>query len=289
MNKLKNTYIDKMVLSQLSSKEIDFILYIAQYQNEVGLVSSVYYKDVCSAINISIQKFYDILEVLKKKSLIKTEKISRADICVTLLDNSFYDKDFSSGYLNVASMDFQKEKFMNMKAGSKLLFLYMQRFVQGKHMLVQKFYSDFCKRFGKSQKSLQRYLHELKENKYLWISKKRNKAYNYEMTMKNSTILKKKEQFPSKTEKDGQLDNLKAFIKRNFYNALPEHNAEKVLDDIANLATSKRAEKYRNFAIYIKEAIIESLRQQIREKKVRPVLNAALVNKHLSQVISSGI
>lgn len=57
MNKLKNSYIDKMVSCQLSSKEIDFILYIAKFQNESGIISSVYYKDVCSAISISIQKF----------------------------------------------------------------------------------------------------------------------------------------------------------------------------------------------------------------------------------------
>ena len=80
MNKLKNTYIEKMVKEQLSSREIDFILYIARYQNDSGIVSSVYYKDVCSAIHISIQKFYDIIESLQAKDLIHAEKLNNADI-----------------------------------------------------------------------------------------------------------------------------------------------------------------------------------------------------------------
>ena len=284
MNKLKNSYIDKMVDQQLSSKEIDFILYIAKYQNESGIISSVYYKDVCSAINISIQKFYDIVNSLQEKDLISTEKISRADICVTLIGNSFYDKDFSVGYLNVASMDLQNQKFCNMKAGSKLLYLYMQRFIQGKHMLVQNFYEGFCKLFQRSKKSIQVYLHELKANYYLFISKKRNRAYNYEMTIKNSTVLNKSK-LDVPYEKDGFIDNIKELIKRNFGQALPEQNQDKVLNDIAGLAVTKKAECYQNIAILIVDAVKASLLQQKKEKKQRPVLNAALINMHLSKAM----
>ncbi len=282
MNKLKNSYIDKMVSCQLSSKEIDFILYIAKFQNESGIISSVYYKDVCSAISISIQKFYDIVNSLRKKGLISTEKISRADICVVLDGNSFYDKDFSAGYLNVASMDLQNPKFCNMKAGSKLLYLYMQRFVQGKHMLVKSFYESFCKLFQRTKKSIQVYLHELKENYYLFISKKRNRAYNYEMTIKNSTVLNKS-QLDIPLEKDGFIENIKELIKRNFGKALPEQNQDKVLNDIAGLTVTKKAGAYRNIAILILDAVKASLLQQKREKKRKPVLNAALINMHLSK------
>ena len=38
MYKLKNTYIDRMISNKLTSKEIDFILHIAMYQDDTGRV-----------------------------------------------------------------------------------------------------------------------------------------------------------------------------------------------------------------------------------------------------------
>ena len=142
MYKIKNTYIDSMIKAKLSSREIDFILYIARFQNDSGTVQSVYYKDVCETIHISIQKYYDIIESLTAKQLIRWEKENPDDIIVHMIGNDFTSKDFTQGYLNVAGKDFLSTKFHNLKAGSKLLFLYMQRFVNGKHMLIHNFY-DF--------------------------------------------------------------------------------------------------------------------------------------------------
>ena len=130
MYKLKNSYIDRMVEAGLSSREVDFILYIANYQDIYGTVFSVYYKDVCQAINISYQKFYDILASLQEKKLITWEKQHRTDICVTLVGNDFSDKNFKAGYLKVAATDFMCDSFRELKAGSKLLFLYLKRFTK---------------------------------------------------------------------------------------------------------------------------------------------------------------
>ena len=44
-----------MIEAGISSREIDFLLYIAVYQNEEGIVESVYYKGVCNATEISVQ------------------------------------------------------------------------------------------------------------------------------------------------------------------------------------------------------------------------------------------
>lgn len=284
MYKLKNTYINRMIALQLSSKEIDFILYIANFQNENGIVSSVYYKDVCAAINISIQKFYDIIAVLTGKMLISTEKINRADICVKLLGNEFMNHDFSDGYLNVSALDFQNKKFRELKAGSKLLYLYMQRFSQGKHMLVQRFYDSFSQLFYKTKKSIQIYLSELKKNHLLFVKKKRNRAYNYEMTIRKGNALQiRRVNIPF--EKDGYLDNIKELIIRNFKRFLPTGSKEKVLYDIVHLADTKRAKGYSNFPIIIANAIRKSLELQKEEKKEQPVINAALVNKCLSGLL----
>lgn len=283
MYKLKNSYIDTIIEQKTTSKEIDFILYIARFQDEQGVVESVYYKDICNTIDVSIQKFYDILNSLQSKGLITYQKVNRADIRVQFVLNDFSQSDFHEGYLNVATTDFQEIKFRKMKAGSKLLYLYIQRFRQGKHMLVQNFYESFCEIFHVAQKSLQIYLHELKKNYYLFISKKRNKSYNYEMTMKISTVLKIKTYIP--TERDFYINNVANLVKRNFNKYVPKKNADRVVSDIANLAVTNKAAKYKNLVSLIVTAIRHSIDKQHRERKKSPVLNAALINSCLSDVI----
>lgn len=284
MYKLKNTYIDSMIKAKLSSCEIDFLLYIGQYQSEEGVVESVYYKDICEKLSFSVQKFYDILYSLSDKRLISYVKNNPSDVAVTLLGNNFSDVDFSSGkvpgYVNLAQHKFLDDKFKNMKAGSKLFYLFSQRFIMGKHMLVENFYNTFCELFDVARKTLQLYLHELKERKLLFISRKRNKYYNYEITMKPSKVLIDQNIIPR--EKEFYEDNLVKMIERNFQKYLPDPDSRgrrKDLEDIAALTEQKRAEKHENFVSLIVMAIKGSLGQQKSEGKKNPVINAALVNK----------
>ena len=62
-------------------------------------------------------------------------------------------------------------------------------------------------------------------------------------------------------------------------------NSEKTLADIAALATTKRAEKYRNFISLIVAATRASIKRQKDEKKENVSINAALVNKCLTEAI----
>lgn len=287
MYKLKNSYIDRMVALKLSSKEIDFILFLAGMQDDGGTIHSVYYKDVCSTIHISVQKFYDLLEKLCHKGLLSYEKRNRVDYVVKLTDNDFSEKSFSIGYLKVGAMDFLSEKFTALKAGSKLLYLYMQRFIKGKHMLTRTFYSDFCKLFQRARKSIQAYIKELREKCLLFVSKKRNRAYHYEITFQNSSVLKLKEEYIP-FEKSGYLSNLKQLIFRNYKKLLPENDPEGAVNDIVSLADTKRAERYDNFVFLIIRAIQISLEKQRLEAKKKPVLNAALINSCLSNILNAG-
>lgn len=282
-----------MIAAKISRSEIAFLLHIAVSQDDSGKVHSVYYKDVCEALNISIQKFYDILTSLSDKNLITYEKLNPADFVVQLQGNDFSNKNFKDGYLNVASKEFhtkefihkktgQKIKFTDLKAGAQLLYLYTQRFTKGKHMGVLKFYEDFCEMFQVTRKTLQIYLQQLKDIHLLFISKKRNKAYHYEMTMRKSTFLDKKGIIPH--EKSGYEDNIIKLLKVNFKRYLG-NNSDKKLADIAALATTKRAEKYRNFVSLIVAATRASIRRQKDEKRDNVTINAALVNKCLSEAI----
>lgn len=289
MYKLKNEYIDKMIEKQLTSKEVDFLLYIARFQSESGTVYSVYYKDVCNAIHISNQKFYDILVSLENKGLILSRKENKADYCITLLENNFTDKDFSHGYLNVALQDFQKDQFTSLKAGAKLLYLYMQRFTEGRHMLLKNFYDEFCERFHCVKKTIQEYLRLLKDVYYVISKRKRNKSYHYEMCLKNGTVLhlKEKEKFHLGTENDLYQSNIRKMLQNNFKNFLPERS-DKILFDIAQLAITRFTADLTDFPLLIVSAVKNSINIQKEEGKQQPMLNAALVNSCLSDLLDHG-
>lgn len=285
MYKLKNSYIDRMIENKTTRYELAFLLYIARSQDSKGRVHSVYYKDVCSAISCSIQKFYDILQSLQDKGLISCEKYYNADIFVQLIGNDFSDENFEEGYVNVAKKEFNNEKFTGMLAGSQLLFLYSQRFVQGKHMFVSNFYDEFCKTFHVVRKTMQIYLQELKDRKLLFVSKKRNKAYNYEIMMKRSPCLDI-DDFHTPREKQLYVDNIKKLITNNFQKYLSEDkDIENTLNDIAGLVEQKRENKYPNFVFLIVTAVKRSLSKQRAEKRKEIRLNAPLINKCLNDVI----
>lgn len=187
------------------------------------------------------------------------------------------------GYLNVAQNDFGSHKFRKLKAGSKLLYLYMQRFVNGKHMTMDHFYEKFCEMFGVVKKSLQQYVHELKMNKLLFISRKRNKAYNYEIMMKRSTVLFKKS-IQMLREKEYYVNNICALIKTNF-SKMAENSNDKAIKDIASLVDTQRAGQHRNFIAVVLSAIKKSLTIQRKEGKKKLELNAALVNRCLTELL----
>lgn len=286
MYKIKNTYINKMISSKLSSREIDFILYIALYQNDCGTVESVYYKDVCSSLNISIQSFYNIIERLSNCGLILCEKPNNADIRITLLNNDFSRLDYkndSEGYLNVEKNDFASDRFKTLKAGSKLLYLYSQRFIVGKHMSLAKFYSDFSGLFGVTAKSIQLYVHQLKERALLFISRKRNRTYNYEISFKLSTVLHRKSIW-MKRENEGYRENMVSLVQNNFRKNLPSNNVKSILNDIVNSAIS-RLGKNNNTADVMIQALNRSINIKVKEGQNKPVLNAALFNKCLCEIV----
>lgn len=274
-----------MIDKQVSKNELLFLLFISQSQDEFGIVHSVYYKNICSNLKISIQKFYDVLRSLSEKKLISYRKNNPADYEVTLTGNSFEDGSFKNGYINVAEKNFFTERFMKLKAGSMLLYLYSQRFVEGKHMLITNFYNEFSRIFHIRHKTLQLYLQELKDNNYLFISRKRNNANHYEMTMRRSSNLNRKETEVPR-EKEGFLNNVKDMILVNFKRHINDLKDGKALDDIISFLETKRAKGRKDFPDLIIKSIKDSFILQKREERKDIQLNAALVNKYLTYHIN---
>ncbi len=125
MQKLKYAVLDK-ILDNCTNREIDFILYISQYQNELGQVRGLDYKFVCLHLGIAKQTFYDILYGLESKSIISinwtNDKSNVWDI--TILDNSFIEyKNYRDGYLNTNKYFLYQQEFRMLKPGIKKLIL----------------------------------------------------------------------------------------------------------------------------------------------------------------------
>ena len=285
MYKIKNSYIDSMIKQKTTSKEIDFILYIATFQDEHGTVNSVYYREVCDSAGLSIQTFYDVLDSLCRKGLITYSKLNAADITVTLTNNDFSDGDYSCGYLKVASKKFQDKKFREMKAGSKLLYLYMQRFVNGRHMLVSGFYSRFCELFGVVTKSIQRYLLELKNAALLFVSRKRNKSYHYEINLRNTNALDRRES-DIMAESTAFDENICSMIQCNFRKYLPNDERKRgvLLHNLSSLSGQKRFRGMDPIS-FLLDTISLSVRLQKKEGRHRVIINAPYVNKLMSERI----
>jgi len=69
MQKIKYGVLDKLLRADLSRAEMDFILHISHYQDDTGCVSGIYYRDICEALQISYQTFYDVLRSLQAKEI----------------------------------------------------------------------------------------------------------------------------------------------------------------------------------------------------------------------------
>ena len=167
MQKLKNSILARMIEKKLTSKEIDFLLYISRFQDNNGRVDGVYYKEICQRMHMSNQGFYDVKRSLTEKGLISTEKSSRIDHDITILDNAFLSQeDIEKGYVNTNHHIFYQERFYKLKAGAKLLAMeFMKRSYAGKgkcRIGVRLFYEKFMELFGVGRRAMRGYLTALK-------------------------------------------------------------------------------------------------------------------------------
>ena len=87
MHKIRKSVIDEILLQKCTGAEIKFLLFISQYQSKHGTVRHVRCKDICLAIGISKQTFYNILKSLQEKVIRVLREV--AGNSVTILNNAF--------------------------------------------------------------------------------------------------------------------------------------------------------------------------------------------------------
>ena len=117
-SKLAKEVIRNLINQNPTSKEIDFLIYIAMYQDADGVCRGIYYKDVMEALPCCKQTFYSMKKSLEQKGIIRTERESDMDYDITILGN---DKSYQDGYLNVRKPVLHTQDFKSLPAGAKMI------------------------------------------------------------------------------------------------------------------------------------------------------------------------
>ncbi|MGN0141516.1 MAG: hypothetical protein ACI4AD_04760 [Roseburia sp.] len=236
MQKLKNSIVDRMIAEQLTNKEIDFMLYLSRYQDESGKVCGVHYKALCEDMNMSYQEFYNVKESLQEKGFIRCVKANRIDHDITIINNE-EQSCIREGYINTNHNIFREKEFYQLKAGAKLLAMFLMKVTRlGKghfEIGVRKFYDEedgYQKKFGVTVRVLRSYLMQLKmffsigikAGKYYVTPKKvlyrkdgeksesrRLAEYNTEVILRRARI-----KTASQTERKDTADLFKQYGKR---------------------------------------------------------------------------
>lgn len=282
---LKHAYIDKMISGRLTSREVDFLLEIAGSLDDGGNVYGVYYKDICRKIGISCQKFYDILNSLQDKGLIIFEKGSYYDFNVHLAGNDFRDGEQarSEGYLKLGDKDFSSAKFRKLKAGGKLILLYLLRFRNGKDMPGGEFCGKFAAWLGVKVRTVKEYLREIMGSGLYRLERAHDPSDGRLYRFRPTEGLKR-DKVSQGTENQALLRWVGGMIARRCRLKLPEYCGMEspTLQKVVGLISQH---KLQNRVLLLERAVNDSFRLQEEEGRKERTLNAALVHKMLLELI----
>lgn len=168
MQRLSNENVDRMIRAKLTKCEMNLMLFLSFYQDEYGRVYGVHYKEVCDKTGMSYQEFYNAKKALEEKSFICSEKSSRIDHDITILNNTFLtEEDAKRGYINTSHNIFHSKEFYQMKAGAMLLAMKLMKNTydaRGYFKIgVKKFYEKYTQIFSVTKRVLRFYLMQLRE------------------------------------------------------------------------------------------------------------------------------
>ena len=173
MQKIKESVLNHMLKSNMTSAEVNFIIYISHFQDDTGKVVGIHYKDICNAIDVSYQTFYDVVKNLEKKNIIKTDRTLRdypGEWTIQILNNDFtgyFDQEKKESYISTGHDIFYKKAFLQLKAKEKLLAMHLIKIAGanqtkvkdglGKfHIGVKKFYEEYSRLLDVTERVLQK-------------------------------------------------------------------------------------------------------------------------------------
>lgn len=286
MYKIAFEYFQKMIEKKPSGREIDFLIYLSRIQSGSGKIIGVYYRDVCAALGISIQKFYDLLAGLQEKELITVEHHYYGDYDIRLCGNDFSkytDQDYKEGrvrYINTNHRLFTLASFKRLRATEKLLVMDLFNitlaagkgaFQIGRMVFLEKYASVF----GISKRTVQSYLKYLQLFFQIFLKGKKYiiliRDYMREKVVGNKKRIRETEQDACETQ------ILTASCRRNHIKQ-PE---EKEWKDTKALIRQYGAKA---LAINMTELIrqtLEILNVAVPKKEAQRRLKASLIHREL--------
>lgn len=167
--KVSYQLIRKPNMAKLSNVGMALLFHLFIRQDEKGKVKGVHYKDVVKDTGMCKQSFYNSMQELYEKGIIKKpEKIDDGSYYnIFIYDNDFSNKDFDLGYVNLQCKTFHQKKFKNMKSHEKYLVLY---FLMCTHENSSSFkikpktlYENLTKLFGITKRVVRSYIHSIRE------------------------------------------------------------------------------------------------------------------------------
>jgi len=233
MQKIKSSILDKMISENITSTEINLLVYISHYQFDRGNVMGVYYRDVCTGIGVSFQAFYDALRGLQSKGFIMAEKGSYYDWNILILNNDFSCVESNiEGYINTGNDLFHSKEFYALKAKEKLLAMHMLKVCGSNggsyNIGAKKIYKVYGKMLGVTKRAIQNYIKTLKH--FFIIGVKDGKYW----------ITARKKVFKEKTPTDRKL--LTSVIATAAFRRNRAKATETVYNDIVDLIAQYASE-----------------------------------------------
>lgn len=284
MQKLSYTVLDKLFNNNITNTELETLFLLSRYQDEKGIIIGVYYKDICQALDISYQKFYDILSSLRNKGIISYEKNSLIDYDVKILDNDFSIPDYKQGYLNTNYQIFYQKNFSNLKVKEKLLLIKLLKICYTKANKSQKsfiigmkkFYQEFSCFLKVSKRSIRGYLSNLKSFFTVGL-----KNQTYYITAKNVIYMR---------SNNSESINYSKNIVKTICQRRKIKTDEKSIQDIAALMPRKEGmigemENKKEFLNNILRQAIEISVSRENKSKKEKVLKPSWVHKILKELL----
>ncbi|SFS07812.1 hypothetical protein [Anaeromicropila populeti] len=192
MQKIKNKVFEKWLEKKLSKLEVLFLIVIARYQDNTGLVRGVYYKDICKELGLLTGKrrayssYYLILDALEQKGLIEVERGFK-DRNIRICENDFTDGNYHEGYISVRHGLFYSQDFGRLKANEMLLCMEFLKNCESSqndgrkmdmHIGVKTLFDKYTKKLQVTERVIRGYLTNLKTFFSIYI---RDRMYWIEM------------------------------------------------------------------------------------------------------------
>lgn len=161
--KIKSNVLSN-IIKKATSKEIDFIIHIAQFQNKYGQIQGIYYKKVMESLNLSKSSFYNIIESLEAKNILTVDYTHSNTFLwnFSIVGNLFVSsKNYKGGYLNVNHQVLHSYHFMKLSRTAKLICIKALMRNQNDRSEISIMFDDLVEWTGNQKQTVKKAIKEL--------------------------------------------------------------------------------------------------------------------------------